>query len=664
MSVTVIDPRISFNVVDDSNLTPVEPILTKSCSFLFGLFGSKGDRSFQNYVRGTDLRARLGQDIDDFDLYGQGGVNAVAAIAGGASALACRLLPDDAATAYIIIGITVAAAASIPQYQRLPSGAFNLDSHGAKIPLMTTGASPVAVTAPGLTVGVVRITVTDIGNFDWSPSTVGQLTTYPILAIPCYSDGKFGNNYGLSLTLDKGQDPYVNDGRRYVMSLFEMDDLGNVGTLTNPVYFSLSRNAVLPTNTSVPVNIAAVWPNILTNAEKNPLVLNFYQQNWDALMAVLLPFSGVSVGTSPTIHGIDPFSLTMQNGSDFDTLVRAGSTLDLSDGVWYLTGGTDGSLELGLTVPAPTVGSPTATTVVDKAHIVATQTKLLIDFFNCDYNADLLDRRIVPAGFVLDGAYPLTVKQAIIGLDAYRDDIMRFVDFGSGVSTAKGALAYYEQLITNVNSAAAWNLAFAPHAGVTKDRPTPVRVSQTYELAWDIPATFATFGRYTSVAGSLTGRVKHMSLDWTAQLTKDNIIGQLTTAGLLYCQNIDRSGLPALMSDASQYNEPYSKLSSWVNGAMVGDAMRNAAAILVKYNFYPEGADQAIIDCSKELNGFFLNNAYPNQVKVKVSLYQSANDIIYDSASCDITFYFPGSLKKFTVTVYAKRIDQYTQGAK
>ncbi len=656
MVTPVQDPNISFQLVDQSVVVPTTPAIVPSLSFLAGLFSSKGDRQFREYVQVSALRDVLGSDIDNYDTYGQPGMNAVAAINGGASVFACRLLPNDATTAFIVIGISVQQDAAIPQYVRNADGSIQTTAAGVPVPQMNAG---VAVTAPGVRVGVSKVLVTGpISNFNWAPvdstDANGPIVTYPIFALSCYSDGLFGNNYGFSMVIDGNRDSKLTDGRRYIMNLYEQNGDGTVSSVTNSIYFSFSPGAVLPTNTQIQEVITSVFPSLDVSGNVNPIVLEYNLANWNTLMAALAPFAG-----SATTTEIDPFFVTQLNTFPYDTIIPMTSSINLSQSIVYMSGGTDGSLQLGATVTNPTSGQPQ---VVDAAWIAATQQQLLQQFYNCDYNADLLDMRLVPAGFSLDANYSLTVKQAMINLTSYRPDIMTFLDLGINVPSAQQALTLYTQVNDMIAGANAWNIVICPHAGVTTDQANARRVTQTYELSYDIPAVYANFGRYSTVGGMDTGAVTHMKLDWTPQMDKSGTLQKMDAASLLYCRMLDRSGTPYIMNISNQYNKQYSKMKFWRNGAIVGDAMRNANKILIKYVFDQRGATKAVIACNKEMAAFFNVNNYPGSIKVVVNVFQSANDVDLNRASAQIFFYFDSEIADFDVTIYSRNIQDY-QGA-
>lgn len=644
--------HVTATVVDESIVTPSESPVPKRITYLVPLFASRGDRELNEVARITDLRRWYGNDVDNIDLYGQAGAIAVAGLSGGASLITCRLLPDDAKTASILLSAHVKPMVGIPQYERTANGGFALDAAGAKKPLMTTGATPTAIVADGLTIKVVAEVVADPTNVSGEVSqSADGWDVYPIGLFKFASPGKCGNDFGFSISIDSSRDRLLDDGRRYILTLSERDSDGLTSALDEDVYFAFNPEARDPSNNKIREVLDIVYPRKLSTGEKNPVLFTYFKNTYKTLTDRL--FTTMSSGT---VNDVDFLFGLNKAGYAYDKLIVDATTMDLTDLVIFMKGGNDGSLGLGNTVQ---YGS--GSVLVTQAIIDATKKKLLIDFYNCDYNPRLLDRRICPAGFAFDCNYDADVKGAMIGLSKWREDIIRFIDLGF-TKNAADAIAKYNGVASTIDAAGAWNIVVVPHAGTTTNLIDNKRVTATYEIARSMIEAYGNHGRFVTFAGYQVAKVQYMEFDWLAQLTKDDQIGKLKDIGLMFAQELDRSGTVAFMNYANQYNKQFSKMKQWRNGAIAGDAIRVAHSILIKYKYDPAGATVAVGSAQREMRDFFATGAYPDSVKVVTRCFQSKNDLKTENASCEIIFYFPGEIDGWSVTIRARREEDNAQG--
>lgn len=641
----------TFNIVDESNVIPSEPSVPKRLSYIIPIFSSKGDRNFNEIARLTQARQMYGSDFDNFEKYGQAGMNLVAGLNGGATIFACRLLPDNAKRAAIAFSIQTKAQSGIPQYERTATGGFELDADGNKIPLLDVEGNPVV--SDGIAIKLVSELVEDPDNFNSGSSTVADgWTNYPIDLFTYYTDGKCGNNVGFSFAVDKNRDRKVTDGRRYSITLYERTQEGDVSKMDEETYFSFMPDAKDPSNTAVREFITTVYPSVFSNNEKNPIKLTHFNENFMTVISSLQEFiPGVALAD------IDPIFGKNKAGYAYDRVVIDPLSLDVEDTKVFLKGGTDGSLELGATIQNEN-GEDVAVT---SEMIAATKKKLLIDFWNCDYNDEVLDKRLVPAGFAFDCIdYDNDIKASMDGIHQWRDDIVVFLAYAA--KNESQALQLLSPIKAVVNGEKAWNLVIIPHAGVTTNLIDNKYLLATYEVSRSLPECYGAFGRYSTYAGYKAGKIKYMKFDWTAKLRKNDTMLKLEDEGLMYAQVLDRNGTTAWMNAKNQYNKPFSKMKFWRNAAVIGDAMRSADAILIKYKYDPAGATRAIGEVQKELITFFAEKAYPDSIKVVPNVYQTKNDKMIERASCDITFYFPGEVTGFNVTIYSRREEDLEGG--
>ena len=640
--------HIKHRVIDESGVVPEMPVAQRILGYIIPLFSSKGDREFHEISTLSDAITIFGEDFDNFEKYGQGGLNLSAALTGGSTVYACRLLPDDAKTAHVVLCADVKEDAAIPQYKRLyPKGPFELDANGNKIPLLDPVTND-PVVATGLSIELTTIHVDDIDNFNVDSTMSGPngRVRYPLFKIKHYSPGKQGNSFGLTINIDSSRDKKVFDGRRYFVNLYEYQINGNLSLLQEDIFFALNKDAKDPVNSKLREAFHIVYPEKLDSGYKNPILIEFSYSNYEEVLKLAQTYE-----TDIPMYDIDILFARDKNGIAYDKIVLSDASIKLADDfIIFMDGGTDGSLEEDNIVKDINNND----IVVDKNLIRVTKEKLLIDFWNCDYNVDLLDRRLVPGGFAFDCIdYSNAVKAAMINMQTWRDDVFVFLGYVS--KSPKEALQLLGSVKSLVNGERGWNVGITPHAGWTTDRVDNKYVLATYEIARGMIECYAQFGKFTTYAGYKAGQVKYMKLDWTAKLMKNDLMQELEDAGLIYAQVLDRSGRIAFMNASSQYYNSFSKMRFWRNGAIIGDAIRSAHQILIKYKYDPQGATRAIPKAQQELIEFFAENPYPESVKVEANVYQTKRDKQTENASCDIIFYFPGEITGWNVTIKARR---------
>lgn len=117
-----------------------------------------------------------------------------------------RLKPVGAKTSTIQLAVDLLAT-TIPTYKRLPSGAFELDVDGAKIPTGTTVPGFIGKWISRVVPdGKIGVAVTEVGD---QTDGATQSTIYPIMEFEVSSFGAFGDNVGIKLypTYTTGSSP-------------------------------------------------------------------------------------------------------------------------------------------------------------------------------------------------------------------------------------------------------------------------------------------------------------------------------------------------------------------------------------------------------------------------------------------------------------------------
>ena len=102
------DAYINTVIYDDSAVVIPDAILPKRLTVLQPIFSSKGKANIiQDFDSGSMVSDEYGSDMDDLEKYGQGGMNLLHAMSGGASAQVCRLLPNNATIASSLVKLVL-----------------------------------------------------------------------------------------------------------------------------------------------------------------------------------------------------------------------------------------------------------------------------------------------------------------------------------------------------------------------------------------------------------------------------------------------------------------------------------------------------------------------------------------------------------------------------
>lgn len=662
------DNYINTTIYDDSIVTPVDPILPKRLTILQPIFASQGKANvIMDFSSSSLVKSTYGSDMENLKKYGQGGINLIHMMGGGASAQVCRLLPDNAEIASILVKLELKETAKITVYERNPDGSYKLDEGEDKIPVKIdnpeyTGPEDhehpekIDKKIPGLTVSIKAEEGDPTSDVDGKANVSGndgeKVYSIPLYKLVYNGVGKCGNNIGHSIRNDFERDDAVTDGRRYIMTLYKKDDSGNVSTYGDEFYFSLNPDARLVPGAEVYENLKYVFTDKLTNGmERDVLCRPFIMDNFDILNEAIAKYSG---DVNPL--DIDIINCLDKNGNPYDQYVLSEepNSIDFTDSVHYLKGGSDGSLELGFKYN-PGDGEITVT----EETIEETKKDLLVKFFNGQIDPAIFDERMVMSDIVLDANYDFEkVKPAMLGkFRDIRPDIMVIADIGEGAKNCSQAINLVKAVYGMVDGSAAYTAAVIVHAGTTTDRVLPIHVTATYDYGYGLAKCYGQFGTFAVFAGYQAAKVTTMEFDWYPYKDEfDTMIGPLRKLGCIFAFKIDRQGTVAYMDESNMYVQTTSRLKSIRNGMVIGDAVRMAKSILIKYVYDNEGVAGSIRKSTDEIQQTIIGR-YPDNIIVSPTMYQSTRDKLMDSTTCDLTYKFPGMTKEWTLNIYAKRAD-------
>lgn len=669
MEIGVDDQSIAsdtYNEVDDDTL-----------AFICGFFASKGkdNKIFEWKSPGT-FKTFYGDDFDNFLKYGQANIQCMGALRSGARVFGCRLLPPNATRANIVVSVAIAPKANIPQWKRedtvitggsvttLGTGSFVLDDTGAKIPIMIPNAATtedpldnIQLTLEGIQIELVKksidtydtkgVPVFDGKSYSFTDTDDVEWTAYPLFMAYYYGRGKGGNNFGLTINRDSARDRMVSDGRRFILDVYEYDDSGNVkSVLDESVYFSFNPEALYSEDSNVSEGLVSAYSNTNDAGDDIPIQIIPYD-NFTELTTAIYPHIGV--GTSDDIDFI--FAVD-EDGVAYGKVVLATGSIDPSNTVVRLIGGSDGSLGLGETIKVDTVD-----TVVTQEMVDLAKKELLKQFYSCDIDNSIFDEKIIDADLIVDANYDDDIKKTILSeMPKYRDDIALIIDCGL-TESYKEALTKAASITGYVDGDFDYMAYIGGQSGYTNDPsiPTPRHVTYTYDFVRTISEVFGTpAGRFQMIAGATNGKTKYMKYDWLAEKDKSNMLLKLEKAKINYIEKLNKRGDTMYSTERTLYDKDYSKLTSLRNALVIGDAKRVCHKVLIKYTYDPRSVAAAMEGATTELTSI-LRSRYPGTISVAVSIYQTKRDTITDNAHCDITFIFPNIIKRFTVTIIANR---------
>lgn len=648
------DAYINTVIYDDSAVVIPDAILPKRLTILQPIFSGKGKANIiQDFDSASLVSDEYGLDMDNLEKYGQGGMNLLHAMGGGASAQVCRLLPTNATIASVLVKLALTEVEEVAGHE-----AIEADSeHNIE-------AQPAVAHVPAHIEAKVIVDNTDNPNdsTDGKVKKEGNTTFIPLFKLIHNGAGKCGNDFGFKLENDYERDADTDDGRRYKLTLYLKDSKGQAYKYGESFYFSLNPDAKLIQGSEVMENLQYVYTNKDTSGRERPVICKPYiMDNYEAMSNLIANYLPDTVD----VIDIDPLSCTTDDGDAYTldsgiciikdpTGVRIGEDI-----IFYLGGGSDGDLQLGYTYNKTELvdGSEVTTSVtVDEAKVEATKISLLQQFFKGQIDPAIFDERMIYSDILFDANYDFETKGYMLGkFRDIRPDIMVIADIGTEVRDCTSAINAVKGIQQMVDGSAGYTAAVIVHQGYTTDRALNKHVTGTYDYSYGLAKCYGLLGTFSVFAGYQAGKVTTMEYDWLPYKDEfDTMLTPLRKLGCIFAFKIDRKGTVAYMSEENLYTQETSKLKSIRNGMVIGDAVRLGKSVLIKYVYDNDGAAGAIRKASEEL-AQRLSGRYPKNITVTADLYQTERDKLLESSTCDLTYYFPGMTKGWQLNIYAKR---------
>lgn len=656
------DAYINTVIYDDSAVVIPDAILPKRLTVLQPIFSSKGKANIiQDFDSGSLVSDEYGLDMDDLEKYGQGGMNLLHAMSGGASAQVCRLLPTNATVASSLVKLVLTKAPASEAVPEVPA-----DPENGVVGTPAVPAKPVHLKA--------KVVVDDhadpasVVDGRISKNEDGSVITVPLFKLVHNGAGNCGNNFGFTLENDYERDADVDDGRRYKLTLYLKDSKGQAYKYGESFYFSLNPDAKLVQGSEVMENLQYVFTNKDTSGRERPVLCKPYiMSNYEKMIDIISEYFPNNDGIVINPLDIDPLACTDEDGNAYKA-AEYGLEKDPDeqtsiggDVIYYLNGGSDGDLQVGYKYSKKVKNEETGTmetvnVTVDEKTVKDTKISLLQQFFQGQIDPAIFDERMIFSDILFDANYDMDTKKVMLGkFRAIRPDIMVIADIGDNVPNCTAAMNLVKGIKTSVDGSAGYSAAVIVHAGYTTDRALNKHVTGTYDYAYGLAKCYGLLGTFSVFAGYQAGKVTTMEFDWLPYKDEfDTMLTPLRKLGCIFAFKIDRKGTVAYMSEDNLYTQETSKLKSIRNGMVIGDAVRLGKSVLIKYVYDNDGAAGAIRKASQEL-AERLSGRYPSNITVTANLYQSERDKLLESSTCDLTYYFPGMTKGWQLNIYAKR---------
>lgn len=628
------DTFVKTTLIDNSIVQPTPEPTPIGFTYLQPFFSKKGEDGVIKRFSGIGtFSLEYGDDVDNVKKYGHGGLVASEVLSGGGVVDACRLMPSAAKIAGIVIGIGIGSfgvGAAAKKYVRIVTKAIGTSVAGNLMPYMIDPAGTVITTIPE--------------DDPENPATAPlYYNVYPLLVATATGKGTFGNDYGVSITLDTSRDGKNTDGRRYIIRFY--DGAVILGDAFDFISAAFNPEAVAIPGSEIPDSYDYVYDKFKSTFYL-PVKSYYSSDNYETIVDELKDFAGLT-DVEKEKHLIDFIYGVELKNQDYEKIVFESASI-LDAGLIRLTGGTDGDLYSEVMMNDGGVQRKTKDVVREQ---------LLIAFYSGQIDQNIYDHRIIDAGITLDAWWSDKVKETMVGVfgEEVRDDIFVYCDLGEGVETLSQAMSAATNLISKVSHPYG-SVGIMIHNGLTKNRVKNIRTTGCYEIASGLPTLYRGIGPFTVYAGYQAGRVRNMKFDFYPKVVKNEIeIKPIRESNLIFAMKLDRSDNFFFMSDDSQYKTDFSVLGSCRNLIFAGEVVRTVRKVLVKYSFHPENAAGAIAGATNELNTIFAGRWFPNNIPIVFNIFQTRNDKINKNASVKIDLSFPDVIETWSVTITANR---------
>jgi len=207
-----------------------------------------------------------------------------------------------------------------------------------------------------------------------------------------------------------------------------------------------------------------------------------------------------------------------------------------------------------------------------------------------------------------------------------------------------------------VDGSKAYSAAAIIHHGWTTDRALPLHLTATYDYIFGLAKCYGANGTFSVFSGYQFAPVETMEFTfYPYKDEKDTMLGPLRKQGCIFAMEVFR-GVYRYMSESNMYVHRNSKLKSFRNGMVIGDAVRLGKDVLIKYCYDNDGAQGAITHASSEFANRLVGR-YPKNIIVQFDLHQTDEDKLLENCTCDLYYLFPNMVEAWNLNIHARRQD-------
>ena len=558
--------------------------------------------------------------------YGHTGIVAQIAAKHGAMIDGCRLMPDDSERASMVWGVILreikvdvdVTGYELEFYQEAADvEGFDGDVHSASNETIDTSVS---------------------GEFK-----------IPLGVIITRGRGKYGNNYSLDINVDKDLTAQSADGLKYTLDMYKVENgtTVSVGGEEAQISFTLNTAGTVHKNTSLLMGFGYAFAEFNTRFEDHPLYLAAFDENADFLTDKL-----AAVTSADSAFDVDV--LLLSNIDTYDHLEQGAGHVDITDVMKPLSAGSDGSFELGGTVKDANGDD----IVVTEAHIETVRNQLLVQFYSCDIDDDLLDERLVQSSIAFGCNFNAEVTKAMYEqLAVLRRDIVVIGDVGVQATFEAARLEAINRT-GGVAAVDAHRCAINIHCGRTTDRSRNVNTSANYALAKLYAQLFGGPNKFAQLAGEAVAEIDNMKLSWILKKTKTDEIGKAMEAHVIMATALyktdDNVKKIAFMTESSLETQLGSKLMSTRNALVIGYIMRYVSIVSMRniHNIDGKAGTELALDLliSEEIP-----SQIPEDFKVEHKLRSKLSKLGQEVTVVELAITPPNVTDAIVVEVYADR---------
>lgn len=660
----VVTEVIDNSIVEASVTVPVDFVLFQP------YFSDEGDDGFvQSHEYETNFVAKTGKP--NIKKHGQQIYNAIQWLRGGGKVLGLRLTAEDAKPSFGVLNIRTKPVAdlSVKSDDETP------------VTATTTGLmiSPTFVAVPDsvLTDTVLglpeKLQMKQISNAMQGITSANGGTKAPgwtdhfITVFKMRGKGKFGNNYGVALSLDQTREEDLEDSRRYFYTVFKKDSSGNVTVKASAT--SVSFNPVA-TDTSGTVSeyLDTVIESDTYKKSFSSLAVYTNEDCYDDLLTLFAEYTGAVTGAGGAVvvaaeeaKDIDFMTLTSKKSKAYKrflpisadeltamTTSNDASDIDFADYNAYLMGGSDGSLDSSKYEYG--TGKTYATKSDAQAALAAVKTALLAKAYQGKIDSNILSPYKYQISAVIDANNDSTVKKEMIYLCRKRLDIVAYVDCNQAASCA-AAIAFRNTVLTGFYD---YNASFWCQSGVAWDSYNlqNIDVTMCYEVAYKMPYLRKNYGPNRLMAGTDKGNITQLkSINW---IPDEDQKTELLKAQLNYVEEV-RLNQFAVMSNRTAYLKRLSYLAVIRNVHAMCEAIWVGRQILTDLRFEEDpitAQTEARESITRNLQ-YLITNGPVERLTVKTE--QTTQDAYENAASAYIEMKFKDFIHTWKFYVVAAR---------